>query len=132
MKCANFMVNDWIGTNNFPMQVTTVGEDYLYANFEGNEGDIFEFDDKEDCQPDAIVLTKEILNKNGWIKKEDGYNLWYIRKEKPRCLITINTAKQFSPLMNTIDGYKSIKYVHELQQLLRLVKLNEFANNFKI
>lgn len=52
------------------MQVATVGKDYLYANFEDNEGDPWEFNDKDD-KPDPITLTHEILEKNGW--KETQY-----------------------------------------------------------
>ena len=49
------------------MQITNVGEDYAYATWEGNEGDPWEFDDKDD-QPKPIPLTPEILEKNGFIK----------------------------------------------------------------
>lgn len=42
MKCRNLMVFDWIiNSHNTPMQVISVGEDYAYADFEGNEGDLF-------------------------------------------------------------------------------------------
>lgn len=34
MKCRNLMM--------FDMQVISVGEDYAYADFEGNEGDLFD------------------------------------------------------------------------------------------
>ena len=47
------------------MQITNVGDDYAYATFEGNEGDPWEFDDKDE-QPQPILLTPEILEKNGW------------------------------------------------------------------
>ena len=56
MKCRDLMVGDWItNRNGFPMQITNVGEDYAYATFEGNEGDPWEFDDKDDQpQPHQI------------------------------------------------------------------------------
>ena len=66
IKCRDLMVGDWIADNNgFQWQITTVGDDYAYATFEGNEGDPWEFDDK-DNQPQPIILTLEILEKNGW------------------------------------------------------------------
>ena len=43
------MVGDWCcDRHGFPMQITNVGDDYAYATFEGNEGDPWEFDDKDD------------------------------------------------------------------------------------
>lgn len=39
IKCRDLMVGDWItNRNEFPMQITNVGEDYAYATFEGNDG----------------------------------------------------------------------------------------------
>ena len=48
LKCDELMFGDWITEKHgYPMQVTTVGKDYLYADFEDNEGDVFEFDDED-------------------------------------------------------------------------------------
>lgn len=39
LKCNELMFGDWITEKHeYPMQVTTVGKDYLYADFEDNEG----------------------------------------------------------------------------------------------
>lgn len=47
VKCASLMVGDWIAdVHGFPMQVVTASTDYMYADFEGNEGDLWEYDDK--------------------------------------------------------------------------------------
>lgn len=57
LKCNELMFGDWITEKHgYPMQVTTVGKDYLYADFEDNEGDVFEFDD-EDSKPYPVTLT---------------------------------------------------------------------------
>ena len=62
------MVGDWCcDEHGFPMQITNVGDDYTYATFEGNEADPWEFDDKDE-HPQPIILTPEILEKNGFIK----------------------------------------------------------------
>ena len=124
IKCRALMVGDWCcDKHGFPMQITTVGDDYAYATFEGNEGDPWEFDDKDD-QPRPIILTPEILEKNGWWY--DGDDMWqheevgfYIEKcnERFRCY-DINDIK--------LDS------VHQLQQTLRLCGLNELADNFKV
>ena len=68
MKCQELQIWDWITDGHgLPMQITNVGDDYAYATFEGNEGDPWEFDDK-DKQPQPILLTPEIHEKNGFIK----------------------------------------------------------------
>lgn len=57
-KCKEFMVGDWITDSHcYPMQVVTVGEDWLNADFPGNEGDVWEFDDNTN-PPAAIWITK--------------------------------------------------------------------------
>ena len=127
IRCRALMVGDWCcDKHGFPMQITTVGADYAYATFEGNEGDPWEFDDKDD-QPQPIILTPEILEKNGW--KDDG--LWYEYQDGT------NTIQSCLPDMRgIINGIEikefQCKYVHQHQHLLRLCGLNELADNFKI
>lgn len=121
------MVGDFCRSGHgLPMQITNVGEDYAYATFEGNEGDPWEFDDK-DCHPEPIPLTAEILEKNGWIYTEycheyqDGKII--IQSRPPYMWIRINGLN--------IEAFKC-GYVHQYQHLLRLFGLDELANNFKI
>ena len=41
MKCQELQIWDWITDGHgLPMQITNVGDDYAYATFEGNEGDL--------------------------------------------------------------------------------------------
>lgn len=121
------MVGDWItNRNGFPMQITNVGEDYAYATFEGNEGDPWEFDDKDD-QPEPIPITPEILKKNGW--KETAY--WHEYQDDK------NTIQCCLPDMRgIINGIEiehfKCEYVHQYQHLLRLCGLDELADNLKI
>ena len=124
IKCRDLMVWDWCcDQHGFPMQITNVGDDYAYATFEGNEGDPWEFDDKDD-QPHPIILTPEILEKNGWWYDSD--DMWqheevgfYIEKWNGRFqCYDINDIK--------LDS------VHQLQHTLRLCGLDELADNFKV
>ena len=127
MKCRGLQIWDWItDKHRFPMQITNVGEDYAYATFEGNEGDSWEFNDKDD-QPEPIPLTHEILEKNGW--KETEY--WHEYEDG-------NTIIQhsLSNIWGIINGIEiehfKCEYVHQLQHLLRLCGLDELADNFKV
>ena len=64
MKCKELMVGDWCRSGHgLSMQITNVGDDYAYATFEGNEGEPWEFDDK-DYTPEPILLTDDILKRN--------------------------------------------------------------------
>ena len=121
------MVLDWCcDKHGFPMQITNVGEDYAYATFEGNEGDPWEFDDKDD-QPQPVPLTPEILKKNRWEETE----YWHEYKDG-------NTIIQYSlsniwGIINEIEiEHFKCEYVHQLQHLLRLCGLDELADNFKV
>ena len=153
IKCRDLMVGDWItNRNGFSMQITNVGDDYAYATFEGNEGDPWEFDDKDD-QPEPIPLTPEILEKNGFSPDTFLTAEWERKvyfKEFPGCVVEpadsgkyiFGTTKYWSKKYS--DGspidwgtmYDSricnLQYVHELQHALRLCGLNEIADNFKV
>ena len=73
MLCKELMYGDWCcDKHGFQWQITVVGNDYAYATFEDNEGDPWEFDDKDD-QPKPIEITEDILRKNNW--KVQGYTL---------------------------------------------------------
>ena len=141
IRCRDLMVGDWItNRNGFPMQITNVGEDYAYATFEGNEGDPWEFDDKDD-QPQPIEITEDILKQNNW--EVQGYTLlpnehYYVKDEDGNHLLWSNgTLSIWLAYGDANDGVFSdvtvpCKYVHQLQQVLRLVGLTDMANNLKI
>ena len=132
IKCRDLMVGDWItNRNGFPMQITTVGDDYAYATFEGNEGDPWEFDDKDE-QPQPIMLTPEILEKNGFIKvNSQRYDYGYPDTD---CYVKVNPKKNMIHVngRNANSNLYSHSFVHELQHALRLCGLNELADNFKV
>lgn len=145
LSVKELMVWDWCRDGHgYPMQITNVGEDYAYATWEGNEGDPWEYDDKYD-QLHPIEITRELLEANGW--KRESYMLppfdsfirtYYFVKDEG------NTHLEFKCNTLTIwfnykenDGvYADIlvpcKYVHQLQQVLRLAGMTELANNFKV
>ena len=139
------MVGDWCcDRHGFPMQITNVGEDYAYATFEGNEGDPWEFDDKDD-QPHPIPLTSEILEKNGWIqcKYETCKSLYKYKGLNLRNTITKRSngswvANVDVNVQKSLDEYIysflriNVFYVHELQQALRIAGMTDMANNLKI
>ena len=127
MKCQELQIWDWITDGHgFPMQITNVGDDYAYATFEGNEGDPWEFSDKDE-QPQPILLTPEILEKNGW-----ECNGIFMEKR-----IGENTQLSWTDICGAVLSQGryymcDCNYVHTLQHALRLCGFDELANNFKI
>ena len=123
------MVGDWIANEHgFPMQITSVGKNYLYADFEGNEGDVLEFDDNL-FTPCPILLTDEFFEKNDFDKNilcwTEG-SMIYEKDGSNGYIIAIGMFK-------LPDGpLADVHYVHELQQLLRLGGYTELANNVEL
>lgn len=62
------MVGDWVADDHgFPVQVVSVGQNYLYANYEGSGFTIVEFNDM-DNKLYPILLTDEFFEKNDFDK----------------------------------------------------------------
>ena len=132
MLCKELQYGDWVSAGGgLPMQITNVGEDYAYATWEDNEGDPWEFDDKDE-QPQPIPLTPEILEKNGFIKvNSQRYDYGYPDTD---CYVKVNPKKNMINVngRNANSNLYSHSFVHELQRALRLCGLDELADNFKI
>ena len=149
MKCKELQIFDWVqDKNGHPMQIIGVGDDYAYATFEDNEGDPWEFDDKDD-RPESIPLTKEMLDANGF-RYEKDYGPFYRSilgsyfsmseycgcvewKEtlEGRKICYIDCEKREDGRGNSTTIRREF-YVHTLQQALRVVGLSEIADNFKV
>lgn len=105
----------------FPMYVETIGTDYVYLNFNGNEGDIWEAT-PEDLQ--GIPLTKELMERMGFKRNEVG--LW--EKEEKRRQILVHLEREFvfieafeKRLMDSRGWCHGIKHLHQLQNLFRCI-----------
>ena len=132
MKCKELMVGDFCRSGHgFPMQITNVGDDYAYATFEGNEGEPWEFNDKDE-QPEPIPLTPEILEKNGFIKVNS--QRYDYGNPDTDCYVKVNPKKNMIHVngRNANSNLYSHSFVHELQRALRLCGLDEIADNFKV
>ena len=144
MRCKELQIGDWIqDENGFRWQIIGVGDDYAYATFEGNEGDPWEFDDKDD-QPRPIEITDEMFSENNWEECDyplpyNHHEYYYVKDEGGNHLVW--NSEVLSIWLDWEEGKDDgayaniampIKYVHQLQQVLRLAGLTEMANNFKI
>lgn len=105
--------------SRFPMQVEGIGKDWIYLNFEGNEGDCFENTDKE-IYP--IPLTKELMKhlassdedvEYGYMFQIVGGSYFEVRIEyKDNELYMIPTIS-----CDEYDIGEPIQYVNEIQNL---------------
>ena len=154
IRCKDLMVGDYIANRNgSPMQIVAVDEDNAYA-WTGNEERPWIFGDNEGYEPQPIILTPEILEKNGWYfgltsDEEDAeYCLggchydrhWtYDEGAGSISLLFPNDAdggeliiddQSFNRHLNLV--FCDTLHVHELQRTLRLCGLNELAYNFKV
>lgn len=121
------MIGDWLQDEHaFPMYVTAVGTDYVYADFEGNEGDVWEYQDRDfrDGTAQPVELTPDMLIANGFTRENNKYNLTI---QASRTLLRIENMD----LCFEIHNFR-VRYVHELQHILRLMDLSELADNFKL
>ena len=77
MKCKELQVGDKVALINGIIATTIeVCEDYAYAVLNGYETmDPWEFND-QDNHPEGILLTKEILEANGFIYKNEYENIF--------------------------------------------------------
>lgn len=135
METKELMIGNWVEYtkySHFPMQVVSLGDDYVYLDFEGNEGDVFE-PNLEDMQP--IEVTEEFILKNGFEKGESmvieeetctSYNLQF-----KDTFIDVTYGISNSIYRNwychidncdrqTIGGF-DFQYVHEFQNGIRLI-----------
>ena len=146
IRCRDLMVGDWVANRNgSPMQIVAVDEDNAYA-CEGNEERPWIFGDDKGYEPEPIILTPEILEKNRWnldpvLQCYTSTPLWLYGEGSINLLLQFPT-KQSTGSLKIIDNqkirnlsdftWKDRLYIHELQHVLRLIGLNEMANNFKV
>lgn len=122
------MLRNWVlagSKTQFLMYVTGIFEDVAYLNFEGNEGDIWE-EKEEDMFP--VLLTEELLLKNGFIKCQEGKFDIYKTKDENVFIRTIQGINEYFVSVNLEDlcivEHNSIQYVHELQNIFTSAGLN--------
>ena len=127
IKTSDLRLKNWLyesDKSKFPMQVEGIGKDWIYLNFEGNEGDVFENTDKEIYPiPFSVELLSE-LSKN---LISDGYII-YIGSENIE--FSVERKDEIINLVPCVnyDEYdigKPIRYVHQLQNLYKELTGNE-------
>lgn len=105
LNYKEFMVGNLIQTNGFVMHIVSIGTDYIYADFEGNEGNIWEFDDNNPCEP--LPIKDGDLVKMGF-----EVSLRFVF-----CMNGVEIGRNHKGYYILSTGLK-IEYIHEVQNLV--------------
>lgn len=143
MKTSDLMIEDWVDSPYGYMQVKfiynngyddVVGEhEEMYLDWDTGEEDP-RMKDITIGMVEPLPLTEEIvkINNLSYSRKAFEYDEWEITITKNPTCFTVDIAHTID------DGYDysldcfPIRYVHELQHILRLCGLRDLADNFKV
>lgn len=137
MKVTDLMLGDLILINGTTHRIQAI--DSIDAEIQADDELYYVGEDRchSEDKIEGIPITSEILEKNGIKKRGDKYVVfgwegakqWYVTLEdfKPQFDFWFITSSDRD--LNIIG---QISYIHQLQQALRLCKLNELADNFRI
>lgn len=126
------MIGNWVyftRNSQFPMQVVSIGDNYVYLDFEGNEGDVFE-PTLEEIMP--IEMTELLLMRIGFkpippvFEGQEEYQM-----AVNDCFVEIRNGVSNScdrdwychidNLAHSSIGGFDFQYLHELQNGIRLI-----------
>ena len=138
MKATDLIIGDWILINNAPHKIQA--RERSDAEIQADDELYYVGEDRYHSEDniEGILITPEILEKNGW---KDRENLMELRVNEDTCFLWSKGYGVFTgAFINQIGCYIcDFKYVHTLQHLLRhyglsygLNELNELADNFKV
>lgn len=129
MKPSKLSLNDWIQDEEGRYKVTHICEDTVIASY--NKGAV-------SLQPENILpvlLTNDHLTLNGF-KVSEVNRVHYIEDSERNLIYSLHyipiVKSWYVTYKDSEDLCFEIQYVHELQHLLRLTRLIDVADNFKI
>ena len=125
----DLMLGNWVyygAKTLFPMYIECIGTNYVYLNFPDNEGDLWE-STPEELQ--GIPLTAELMTKLGFEFNHTG--LWKKKEKKREISVKIESGFVFieafdKRLLDSRGWCHGIKYLHQLQNLFRIIAKDEF------
>jgi hypothetical protein len=125
VNVQDLRVENWVydgDRTQFPMYIRAVGEDYVYLDFEGNEGDLWESSPDE---LNGIPLTGELLEGLGFTFKDGLWRHSLGVKVKPENgFVHIENKNDEHWLYGTCNC-KDIWYLHQLQNLVAIITKKE-------
>lgn len=139
MERNEIMIGDWLELKSRPVKVNSI----LLWNTVGFKGISFEDSAASMTSLRGLSITGDILKSNRFVFKPKGtthpfYSNVIASEDTYLCIVPGYTIILYNSWDLNIAGtgpnslFIQLHYVHELQHALRLVGLNELADNFKI
>ena len=127
ISVQDLAIGNWVydgDRTQFPMCVRGIGEDYVYLDFEGNEGDIWESTPNE---LQGIPLTGELLERVGFTLKDGLWRHKWGIKVKPEDGFVFIENKDKKHWMYGTCTCKDVWHLHQLQNLVKIITKKELA-----
>lgn len=115
------MMGNWVydgDQTKFPMQVTTIGPDYVYLDFTGREGDVWETFPE---YLEGIPLTGALLDAFGFSYKDGLWRHKWGIKVKPEAGFVFIENKDEEHWMYGTATCKDVWFLHQLQNLTKII-----------
>ena len=135
IRCKDLMIGDWFLTSDG----VCCRVDQNFGNHIWGHGQDLSISTDE---PYAIPITREILEKNRWVRRISTFyrnmDKFFWRNEGDIHMeLDEGTLSVWVDYSEDEEGTNpnlkaSVRYVHELQDALRLVGLKELADSFKL
>ena len=129
IAASDLRVGNWVYDGEhtqFPMFIRAIGEDYVYLDFYGREGDIWE-STPDDLQ--GIPLAGELLEKLGFTFN-DGLlrHEWGVKVKPEKGFVNIENKDKEHWLYGTCNC-KDVWYLHQLQNVISVITKKELKVN---
>ena len=129
IAASDLRVGNWVYDGEhtqFPMFIRAIGEDYVYLDFDGNEGDLWE-STPDDLQ--GIPLTGELLEKLGFTFKDGLWrHEWGVKVKPESGFVNIENKDKEHWLYGTCNC-KDVWYLHQLQNVISVITKKELKVN---
>ena len=129
IAASDLRVGNWVYDGEhtqFPMFIRAIGEDYVYLDFDGNEGDLWE-STPDDLQ--GIPLTGELLEKLGFTFKDGLWrHEWGVKVKPEKGFVNIENKDKEHWLYGTCNC-KDVWYLHQLQSVISVITKKELKVN---
>jgi len=122
MNTTDLMVGDWVNVNGLNLKVGAIHADEIGV-FDPDFKIYWCSDDGLD-RIDPIPLTEDILVKNGF-KSTQGLDFYWFDDKKHCCMKNYDGKRLFCYKQGINDVWLVVKYVHQLQHLLRLCNVQK-------
>ena len=133
MNSKELMIGDWVLINNVPHKIQVINN--IDAEIQADDVLYYVGEDKIE----GIPVTEDFFRENDWEYRCRTYLQKSFVKDVDKFRLEIVNNKLYVWFDYSPNNWKQsanvkvpIKYIHDIQHVLRLCGLNEFTDNFKV